>query len=88
MQELHGLPVGKPDGGWSLLIRVDPLGWKADAAAEALLSEGACVTPMTGWGGDEGSQYIRIVFSNEPRERLKGLGEIVRRALLKGGTTA
>jgi N-succinyldiaminopimelate aminotransferase len=82
MSELQGLPIGKPDGGWSLLLRVDALGWKADAAAEALLEQGACVTPMTGWGADDEAQYIRIVFSNEPRERLKGLGEIVRRTLL------
>ena len=83
LRELEGLPVGKPDGGWQLLLRVDTLGWKADAAAEALLREGACVTPMTGWGSDEEAQYIRIVFSNEPRERLKGLGNRVRRALMK-----
>jgi aspartate/methionine/tyrosine aminotransferase len=88
LSELEGLPVGKPAGGWSLLLRVDTLGWKADTAAEALLGEGACVTPMTGWGTDEEAQYIRIVFSNEPRERLKALGGIVRRALLRGRTTA
>src|ERR1700761_5019807 len=86
MEELKGLPVGRPDGGWSLLLRVDTLGWGADAAAEALLKEGACVTPMTGWGTHEEEQYIRIVFSNEPRERLKGVGDIVRRALLGRGT--
>ncbi|EXJ71663.1 uncharacterized protein A1O5_05471 [Cladophialophora psammophila CBS 110553] len=83
MRELRGLPVGKPDGGWSLLLRVDMLGWRADAAAEALLEQGACVTPMVGWGSDGEAQYIRIVFSNEPRDRLAGLGEIVRQALLK-----
>ncbi|KAJ9607903.1 hypothetical protein H2200_007982 [Cladophialophora chaetospira] len=82
MRELEGLPIGRPDGGWSLLLRVDTLGWRADAAAEALLEAGACVTPMTGWGTDEEAQFIRIVFSNEPRERLEGLGEIVRQALL------
>ncbi|OAG37244.1 hypothetical protein AYO21_08543 [Fonsecaea monophora] len=83
LKELEGLPVGKPSGGWSLLLRVDTLGWRADAAAEALLAQGACVTPMVGWGSDEESQYIRIVFSNEPRDRLAGLGKIVRQALLK-----
>jgi aspartate/methionine/tyrosine aminotransferase len=93
MRELEGLPVGRPDGGWSLLLRVDVLGWKADDAAEALLEAGACVTPMTGWGGgDDHAQYIRIVFSNEPRDRLMGLGQIVRHALsrrdARTGTTA
>ncbi|KIX92194.1 uncharacterized protein Z520_12075 [Fonsecaea multimorphosa CBS 102226] len=83
LKELSGLPVGKPSGGWSLLLRVDALGWRADAAAEALLEQGACVTPMVGWGSSEEAQYIRIVFSNEPRDRLAGLGKIVRQALLK-----
>ncbi len=87
MKELEGLPFGKPDGGWCLLLRVDPLGWKADDAAHALLEAGACVTPMSGWGADEDAQYIRIVFSNEPRERLKGLGRIVRNALVRPDTT-
>ncbi|OAP60924.1 hypothetical protein AYL99_05926 [Fonsecaea erecta] len=83
LKELSGLPFGKPSGGWSLLLRVDTLGWRADAAAEALLAQGACVTPMVGWGSDEEAQYIRIVFSNEPRDRLAGLGKMVREALLK-----
>ena len=83
MKQLEGFSVGKPAGGWSLLVRVDGLGWKAEDAAKALLKEGACMTPMTGWGADEEAQYIRIVYSNEPRDRLEGLGDIVRRALLK-----
>ena len=86
-RELEGLPFGRPDGGWSMLLRVDSLGWRADVAAEALLQAGACVTPMAGWGADEEAQYIRIVFSNEPKERLKGLGQIVRKALSKSATT-
>jgi N-succinyldiaminopimelate aminotransferase len=81
MEELEGLPVGKPAGGWSLLLRVDALGWKADAAAQALLGHGACVTPMTGWGTEKEAEYIRFVYSNEPRERLAGLGQLVRKAL-------
>jgi len=87
LRELEGLPIGRPDGGWSMLLRVDTLGWRADAAAEALLEAGACVTPMTGWGTDEEAQFIRIVFSNEPRERLKGVGEIVRKALMTKATS-
>lgn len=93
MQELAAcvpqLRVGKPDGGWSLLVRVDgpPLNWKADEAADALLKQGVCVTPMIGWGSnasddEAAAQYIRIVFSNEPRDRLQGLGDKVRKALL------
>jgi N-succinyldiaminopimelate aminotransferase len=83
MQELEGLPYGKPDGGFSLLVRVDGLGWKAEDAAQALLEKGALVTPMLGWGNDAEAQYIRIVYSNETLERLRGLGKIVRDALVK-----
>ncbi|KIX00368.1 uncharacterized protein Z518_10507 [Rhinocladiella mackenziei CBS 650.93] len=82
MEELSGLPFGKPDGGWSMLLRVDTMNWTADNAAEALLKAGLCVTPMMGWGTNDEAQYIRIVYSNEPRERLNGLGVKVRQALL------
>lgn len=83
MQELGDLPYGKPDGGWSLLLRVDSLGWNASDAAKALFDVGVCVTPMIGWGQDSEAQYIRIVFSNESRERLKGLGTKIRKALVQ-----
>jgi hypothetical protein len=36
---------------------------------------------MTGWGGPVADRHIRFVFSNEPVERLAGLGQRVRRAL-------
>lgn len=83
MRELSGLPFGKPQGGWSLLLRVDAFSWTADEAAAKLLEVGVCVTPMTGWGADDQAQYIRIVYANEPQERLAGLGHIVRQTLLK-----
>lgn len=83
MEELAGLPVGVPAGGWSFVLRVDGLGWTGSKAAEELLRHGVCVTPMDGWGIEHGSQYVRFVFSNEPCERLKGLGAKVRAALVK-----
>lgn len=86
MRELQGLPYGKCDGGWSLLLRVDTLGWSAADAAKALFNAGVCVTPMIGWGVDTEAQYIRIVFSNESKERLEGLGSKVREALGKSDT--
>ena len=36
---------------------------------------------MVGWG-EQAEKYVRFVFSNEPEDRLKGLGEKVRKALL------
>lgn len=83
MRELEGLPYGKPDGGWSLLIRVDSVGWTAADAAKALFDSGICVTPMIGWGSQSAAEYIRIVFSNESCDRLRGLGLKVRQVLLK-----
>ena len=81
MQELKGLPVGVPAGGWSYILRVDSFGMTGKDASQALVKEGVYVTPMDGWGEEHGSQYIRFVFSNEPSERLKGLGAKVRKAL-------
>jgi hypothetical protein len=41
---------------------------------------------MTGWGGDVANRHVRLVFSNEPVERLQLLGERVRAALDSIGT--
>lgn len=81
MEELKGLPVGVPSGGWSFVVRVDSLGFTGKEASEALVRQGIFVTPMDGWGEKHGSQYFRIVFSNEPCERLKGIGARIRAAL-------
>ena len=39
-------------------------------------------TAMDNWGVVHGAQYVRLVFSNEPVERLAGLGERFRCSLL------
>lgn len=63
-------------GGWSQILDVSPLGMSADKASELLLKKGkVAVTPMTHWGKQNGWQYIRLVFSNEPVERLSSLRE-------------
>jgi hypothetical protein len=36
---------------------------------------------MVNWGSERSDRYVRFVFSNEPAERLRGIGERVRRAL-------
>ena len=81
IEELRGLPVGVPGGGWSLLLRVSDFGIDGEQMAERLLQQGVCATPMSGWGVAHGSQFIRFVFSNEPVARLRGLGARVRAAL-------
>jgi aspartate/methionine/tyrosine aminotransferase len=63
-------------GGWSLLIDVSPRGLTAREATARLLERGrVAATPMDGWGEVNGAQHVRVVFANEPIERLAGLGE-------------
>ncbi len=81
LEELRGLLVGVPGGGWSLLLRVSDFGLDGAAMSERLLEQGVCATAMAGWGETHGAQYIRFVYANEPVERLRGLGDRVRAAL-------
>jgi aspartate/methionine/tyrosine aminotransferase len=80
--ELEGLPVRAAAGGWSLLLDAGALGATGQQASERLLSRGGiAATPMIHWGRLDAGRYVRLVFSNEPVERLRGIGERVRRAL-------
>jgi len=81
LAKLQDLPVGVPGGGWSLLLRVSDFGIDGATMSERLLDQGVCATAMQGWGATHGTQYIRLVFANEPVARLKGLGTRVRAAL-------
>lgn len=73
LDQLAGYPVVRPEGGWSLLIDVAELGLSAEDAARHLFERGrVAATPMTGWG-PRGDRYVRLVFANEPVERLTGL---------------
>lgn len=70
VRELDGYPLVPPQGGWSLLIDTEPLGLTASAAATRLFDAGrVAATPMDGWG-PSGDRYLRLVFANEPVERL------------------
>jgi len=74
--------VVPPHGGWSLLLDVDALGYAPADASKRLLSRGKiAATPMLHWGTDRSNRYVRFVFSNEPVERLHGVGDRVLRAL-------
>lgn len=75
VDELGQFGVIKPSGGWSLLLDVAELGMTAVEASDRLLVRGkVAATPMTGWGGERASRFLRLVFSNEPVDRLEGLG--------------
>lgn len=83
LAELDGLPVIPPHGGWSMLLDVRALGHTADEASERLFRLGrVAATPMTNWGSEQAGDYVRLVFANEPCERLSGIGDRVRAALL------
>ena len=82
LQELDGLPVVIPDGGWSLLLDAEAAGTQAPELSRRLLEHGRiAATPMTAWGSEVAPRYVRLVYANEPLERLRGIGERVRAAL-------
>lgn len=71
--QLADYPAVRPDGGWSLLIDTEQLGLAPARAAQLLFERGrVAATPMTGWG-PSGQRYLRLVFANEPVERLSDL---------------
>ena len=81
LQELAPYPVIPPHGGWSLLIDTRPLGLTAADLSRILFDRAKiATTPMDGWG-PSGPHYLRIVFANEPLERLTGLGDRFRQAI-------
>jgi aspartate/methionine/tyrosine aminotransferase len=81
LDQLAGYPAIRPHGGWSLLIDTRPLGLTPAALSQRLFDRGrVAATPMGGWG-PSGADYLRLVFANEPADRLAELGDRFRRAL-------
>ncbi|TKG71733.1 pyridoxal phosphate-dependent aminotransferase [Prauserella endophytica] len=81
VDQLAGYPVVRPHGGWSLLVDTRPLGITPGQLSERLLRYGkVAATPMTGWG-PSGDHYLRLVFANEPTDRLADLAERFRAAI-------
>jgi aspartate/methionine/tyrosine aminotransferase len=73
LDQLAGYPCVRPAGGWSLLVDADSMGLAAQAASHRLFTRSqVATTPMTGWG-PTGDRYLRLVFANEPVERLTDL---------------
>jgi len=85
LRQLDGLPVVRPAGAWSLLLDTDALGHDCAEVSDRLLEHKVAATPMRGWGGDVADRHVRFVFSNEPVERLRLLGDRVRAALAAAG---
>jgi len=81
LREMEGLPVRRPAGGWSLLVDGAPLGLTGAEMSRRLFDQARiAATPMEGWGEVNGAQLLRLVFANEPVERLRGIGDKARRA--------
>lgn len=81
-EQLAGYSMIPAQGGWSQLLDVSPLGLTGQQASERLLQKGkVAATPMTHWGEENGAQFVRLVFSNEPVERLQTLRRRFRSAL-------
>ncbi len=75
VEQLADFPVVRPDGGWSLLIDTAQLGLSPAMASQRLFERGrVAATPMDGWG-PSGDKYLRLVFANEPVERLGDVRE-------------
>lgn len=81
MRQLDGLPAVRPEGGWSLLLNTEQIGMSPQEASDRLLEHKVAATPMTVWGETVAPRYLRLVFSNEPVERIELLGERLRGAL-------
>jgi aspartate/methionine/tyrosine aminotransferase len=70
-------------GGWSFLVDVSSLGMDGPTASRRLLEVGKiAATPMENWGSEKSKNYVRLVYSNEPAQRLRGSGERFRAALI------
>lgn len=73
LDQLADYPCLRPGGGWSLLIDCASLGLSAGEASQRLFTQSeVAATPMTGWG-PSGERYLRLVFANEPVQRLSDL---------------
>ena len=82
VRQCEGLRLVPAHGGWSALLDAEALGVPAPELSRRLLEQKVAATPMTdAWGGEVATRHVRLVFSNEPVERLALLGERLRAAL-------
>jgi N-succinyldiaminopimelate aminotransferase len=82
VRQCDGLPLIPAHGGWSALFDARACGLDAPELSRLLLEQKVAATPMAeAWGGEVASRHVRLVFSNEPVERLALLGERLHAAL-------
>ncbi len=71
LDQLAGLPVVRPAGGWSMIMEAD----SPPDLSLALARHKVAATPMTSWGESVAPRYIRFIFSREPADRIVLLRE-------------
>jgi aspartate/methionine/tyrosine aminotransferase len=76
-----GFDLVPAHGGWSLLVDMRRRGLDGAEASRRLLAEGVAATSMENWGEADTAAYLRLVFANEPVERLRGIATRFARAL-------
>jgi N-succinyldiaminopimelate aminotransferase len=82
VRQCDELPLVPAHGGWSALFDANACGLDAPELSGRLLEQKVAATPMTdAWSRAYANRYVRLVFSNEPVERLALLGERLRAAL-------
>jgi len=58
------------------------MGFDGPTASKRLLELGKiAATPMINWGGANSRKYVRVVYPNEPVQRLHGAGPRFKEAL-------
>jgi aspartate/methionine/tyrosine aminotransferase len=75
-----GFDVVPARGGWSFLIDFRARGLTGAEASRRLLREGVAATAMENWGEGETSGFLRLVYANEPIERLADIAQRFERA--------
>jgi aspartate/methionine/tyrosine aminotransferase len=82
VRQCDDLPLVPAHGGWSALFDAQACGLSPTQLSDRLLEAKVAATPMTAaWGGEVATRFLRLVFSNEPVERLAVFGERLRAAL-------
>jgi aspartate/methionine/tyrosine aminotransferase len=85
---LPGFAMIPAAGGWSQILDTVQHGVDPGDLSRVLLGHGVAATAMTGWGGPVADRHLRLVFSNEPVERLQLLGDRFRAAMREAGGSA
>ena len=72
LNAVPGLSCVPPEGGWWFLLDHRELEADDAAFARALLEQtNVAVTPMGTWGPSTAMGHVRIIFANEPADRLR-----------------